>query len=89
MWSLSTFPTLKVLLIYLTLITLDDGLQWMDTTLAAGKKVDFFTDEFRCPVFVRDVVKVVLLLIANLTAGLSSTRMMASTLYSYVQYTSE
>ncbi|BBM97049.1 hypothetical protein MPTK1_1g02650 [Marchantia polymorpha subsp. ruderalis] len=42
--------------------------QWMDTTLAAGKKVDFFTDEFRCPVFVRDVVKVVLLLIANLTA---------------------
>ncbi|KAG6548446.1 hypothetical protein Mapa_009933 [Marchantia paleacea] len=42
--------------------------QWIDTTLAAGKKVDFFTDEFRCPVYVRDIVKVVLLLIANLTA---------------------
>ncbi|KAL2651191.1 hypothetical protein R1flu_019319 [Riccia fluitans] len=42
--------------------------QWIDTTLSSGKKTDFFSDEFRCPVYVKDVVKVILLLIANLTA---------------------
>ncbi|KAL3700515.1 hypothetical protein R1sor_018537 [Riccia sorocarpa] len=42
--------------------------QWIDSTLSSGRETDFFEDEFRCPVYVKDVVKVILLLIANLTA---------------------
>ncbi|KAL2892275.1 Methionine adenosyltransferase 2 subunit beta, partial [Bienertia sinuspersici] len=33
---------------------------WMDGILSKGNKVDFFYDEFRCPVYVKDVVAVIL-----------------------------
>ncbi|KAJ8450192.1 hypothetical protein Cgig2_033386 [Carnegiea gigantea] len=34
-------------------------IQWIDSVLAKGNKVDFFYDEFRCPVYVKDVVAVI------------------------------
>ncbi|CAN1308660.1 Methionine adenosyltransferase 2 subunit beta [Linum perenne] len=34
--------------------------QWMDGVLSKGEAVDFFHDEFRCPVYVKDVVTVIL-----------------------------
>ncbi|XP_058223741.1 uncharacterized protein LOC131333300 [Rhododendron vialii] len=37
-------------------------IQWMDSVLSKGDKMEFFHDEFRCPVFVKDVVTVILLL---------------------------
>ncbi|CAM6112623.1 unnamed protein product [Calypogeia fissa] len=40
-------------------------IQWIDSTLASGTKTDFFSDEFRCPVYVKDVIKVVVLIMIN------------------------
>lgn len=34
-------------------------IQWMDSALAKGEPLDFFHDEFRCPVFVKDLVAVI------------------------------
>ncbi|KAL3381299.1 hypothetical protein AABB24_001433 [Solanum stoloniferum] len=33
--------------------------QWMDSVLAKGEAMDFFHDEFRCPVYVKDLVTIV------------------------------
>ncbi|KAF9602597.1 hypothetical protein IFM89_030203 [Coptis chinensis] len=38
-------------------------IQWIDGVLSKGVKVDFFYDEFRCPVYVKDVVAIILALI--------------------------
>ncbi|KNA15035.1 hypothetical protein SOVF_101900 [Spinacia oleracea] len=40
-------------------------IQWIDGVLSKGNKVDIFYDEFRCPVFVKDVVAVILALITK------------------------
>ncbi|PSS24356.1 Methionine adenosyltransferase 2 subunit beta like [Actinidia chinensis var. chinensis] len=37
-------------------------IQWMDSVLSKGDKMEFFHDEFRCPVYVKDVVTVILTL---------------------------
>ncbi|KAI8545178.1 hypothetical protein RHMOL_Rhmol07G0021500 [Rhododendron molle] len=37
-------------------------IQWIDSVLSKGDKMEFFHDEFRCPVFVKDVVTIILLL---------------------------
>ncbi|XP_010934852.1 uncharacterized protein [Elaeis guineensis] len=37
--------------------------QWIDSVLSPGKEVEFFHDEFRCPVYVKDMVNVILTLI--------------------------
>ncbi|KAK4382111.1 dTDP-4-dehydrorhamnose reductase [Sesamum angolense] len=37
-------------------------IQWMDGVLAKGEALDFFHDEFRCPVFVKDLVAVIQIL---------------------------
>ncbi|KAM7261244.1 hypothetical protein ACFE04_026719 [Oxalis oulophora] len=37
-------------------------IQWIDSVLSKGAPVDFFHDEFRCPVYVKDVVAVILTL---------------------------
>lgn len=37
-------------------------IQWIDSVLSKGEKVEFFHDECRCPVYVRDVVKIILAL---------------------------
>lgn len=33
--------------------------QWMDNVLAKGEAMDFFHDEFRCPVYVKDLVTII------------------------------
>lgn len=38
-------------------------MQWIDGALSRGEKVEFFHDEFRCPVYVMDVVTIILALI--------------------------
>ncbi|XP_073125696.1 uncharacterized protein [Henckelia pumila] len=38
-------------------------IQWMDSVLAKGEALDFFHDEFRCPVYVKDLVNVMRILI--------------------------
>ncbi|KAL0002530.1 hypothetical protein SO802_016311 [Lithocarpus litseifolius] len=37
-------------------------IQWIDGVLSKGEKMDFFHDEFRCPVYVKDVVAIILAL---------------------------
>ncbi|KAK3194852.1 hypothetical protein Dsin_026162 [Dipteronia sinensis] len=37
-------------------------IQWIDGVLSKGDKVDFFHDEYRCPVYVKDIVTVILTL---------------------------
>ncbi|OMP00503.1 dTDP-4-dehydrorhamnose reductase [Corchorus olitorius] len=37
--------------------------QWMDGVLSKGDKVEFFYDEYRCPVYVKDIVTIILTLI--------------------------
>ncbi|KAL2251728.1 UNVERIFIED_CONTAM: dTDP-4-dehydrorhamnose reductase [Sesamum indicum] len=37
-------------------------IQWMDGVLAKGEALDFFHDEFRCPVFVKDLIAVIQIL---------------------------
>ncbi|KAL8028240.1 hypothetical protein ABFX02_14G145600 [Erythranthe guttata] len=34
-------------------------IQWMDGALAKGETMNFFNDEFRCPVFVKDLVSII------------------------------
>ncbi|KAK4788695.1 hypothetical protein SAY86_020014 [Trapa natans] len=34
-------------------------IQWIDSVLLKGDNVEFFDDEFRCPVYVKDVVKII------------------------------
>lgn len=36
--------------------------QWMDSVLAKGEAMDFFHDEFRCPVYVKDLVTIIWIL---------------------------
>nr|GEY30716.1 methionine adenosyltransferase 2 subunit beta [Tanacetum cinerariifolium] len=37
-------------------------IQWIDSVLAKGQQTDFFHDEFRCPVYVKDVVNIIQIL---------------------------
>lgn len=37
-------------------------IQWIDSVLSRGDEVEFFHDEFRCPVYVKDVVDAILAL---------------------------
>ncbi|KAJ1392608.1 RmlD-like substrate binding domain [Sesbania bispinosa] len=37
-------------------------IQWIDGTLAKREKVEFFHDEFRCPIYVKDLVAIILAL---------------------------
>ncbi|MQM08511.1 hypothetical protein Taro_041367 [Colocasia esculenta] len=38
-------------------------IQWIDSMLSRGQEVEFFYDEFRCPIYVKDLVNVILTLI--------------------------
>uniref|UniRef100_A0A0D6QR03 RmlD-like substrate binding domain-containing protein n=1 Tax=Araucaria cunninghamii TaxID=56994 RepID=A0A0D6QR03_ARACU len=44
-------------------------IQWIDGVLSSAKEVQFFHDEFRCPVFVKDVVNVIESLIRKWNSG--------------------
>ncbi|KAG0454123.1 hypothetical protein HPP92_025427 [Vanilla planifolia] len=43
--------------------------QWIDSVLSRGAAVQFFHDEFRCPVYVKDVVNVILALMRKWISG--------------------
>ena len=44
-------------------------MQWIDGALAKGEKVQFFHDEFRCPIFVKDLVNVIMALTSQWLSG--------------------
>ncbi|KAH9604450.1 hypothetical protein KSS87_020221 [Heliosperma pusillum] len=44
-------------------------IQWIDGVLSKGDKVDFFYDEFRCPIYVKDVVVIILALTTRWVTG--------------------
>lgn len=52
---------------------LDIWMQWMDGVLSQGQHVEFFNDEFRCPVYVKDMVDVILSLTKTWLSGMSLT----------------
>lgn len=45
-------------------------MQWIDGVLSSGQEVEFFHDEFRCPVYVKDMVNVILTLIKKWITGI-------------------
>ncbi|KAK7854079.1 hypothetical protein CFP56_033806, partial [Quercus suber] len=47
---------------WLTCSKIASNLGWIDGVLSKGEKMDFFHDEFRCPVYVKDVVAIILAL---------------------------
>lgn len=46
-------------------------MQWMDGVLSKGEKGEFFHDEFRCPVYVKDVVSIIIALTSRWVSGIS------------------
>ncbi|XP_047082930.1 methionine adenosyltransferase 2 subunit beta [Lolium rigidum] len=60
----SNYAILRSSIIYgpQTISPVDKSLpiQWMNDVLSQGKEVNFFNDEYRCPVYVKDMVDVIL-----------------------------
>jgi dTDP-4-dehydrorhamnose reductase len=44
-------------------------IQWIDSSLKKGDTVDFFHDEFRCPIYVKDLVNITFKLIDRWVSG--------------------
>ncbi|XP_038682267.1 methionine adenosyltransferase 2 subunit beta isoform X1 [Tripterygium wilfordii] len=51
-------------------------IQWIDSVLSKGEAVEFFYDEFRCPVYVKDVVAIILKLSNNWISEAKQTRLL-------------
>lgn len=45
------------------------SMQWIDSALKQGQEVEFFHDEFRCPVYVKDVANVIIALSKKWISG--------------------
>ena len=45
-------------------------MQWIDGVLSKGEKMDFFHDEFDCPVYVKDVVAIIRALTSRWISGI-------------------
>lgn len=45
-------------------------MQWIDGALAKREKVEFFHDEFRCPIYVKDLVTIILALTSQWISGI-------------------
>ncbi|KAK1403745.1 methionine adenosyltransferase 2 subunit beta-like [Heracleum sosnowskyi] len=45
--------------------------QWLDSLLAKGREVEFCHDEFRCPIFIKDVVTIIQTLTSRWVSGLA------------------
>lgn len=45
-------------------------MQWIDGALAKSEKVEFFHDEFRCPIYVKDLVIIILALTGQWISGI-------------------
>ncbi|XP_072969159.1 uncharacterized protein [Typha angustifolia] len=60
----SNYAILRSSIIYgpqtISPVTKSLPIQWIDSVLSQGQEVDFFHDEFRCPVYVKDMVNVIL-----------------------------
>ncbi|KAK3159533.1 hypothetical protein QOZ80_2AG0151240 [Eleusine coracana subsp. coracana] len=60
----SNYSILRSSIIYgpqtISPVTKSLPIQWMDSVLSQGQQVDFFNDEFRCPVYVKDMVDVIM-----------------------------
>ncbi|KAK8963197.1 hypothetical protein KSP40_PGU012977 [Platanthera guangdongensis] len=65
----SNFVILRCSIIYgpqtISPVTKSLPIQWINSVLSCGKEVEFFHDEFRCPVYVKDVVSVISTLTKN------------------------
>ena len=46
-------------------------MQWIDGVLSKGEPIEFFHDEFRCPVYVKDVVEIILSLTNKWISGIT------------------
>ncbi|KAL5718403.1 hypothetical protein ACHQM5_011308 [Ranunculus cassubicifolius] len=61
-----SFAILRSSIIYgpqtISPVTKSLPVQWMDSVLSKGDDIEFFHDEFRCPVYVKDVVAVIVAL---------------------------
>ncbi|XP_059076112.1 uncharacterized protein LOC131076663 isoform X1 [Cryptomeria japonica] len=44
-------------------------IQWIDSVLSSDKEVEFFSDEFRCPIYVKDIINVIESLIRKWDSG--------------------
>uniref|UniRef100_A0A7C9EWI4 RmlD-like substrate binding domain-containing protein n=1 Tax=Opuntia streptacantha TaxID=393608 RepID=A0A7C9EWI4_OPUST len=60
-------------------------IQWIDSVLAKGNKVDFFYDEFRCPVYVKDVVTVIQVLATRWVTGRSGCEISSRYIHGHQQ----
>ncbi|CAL9194912.1 unnamed protein product [Musa hybrid cultivar] len=62
----SNYAILRSSIIYgpqtISPVTKSLPIQWIDSALKQGQEVEFFHDEFRCPVYVKDVVNVIIAL---------------------------
>ncbi|PKA53211.1 hypothetical protein AXF42_Ash009941 [Apostasia shenzhenica] len=62
----SNFIVLRSSIIYgtqtISPVTKSLPIQWIDKVLSCGEEVEVFHDEFRCPIYVKDVVNVILAL---------------------------
>lgn len=45
-------------------------MQWLDSLLAKGREVEFCRDEFRCPIYIKDVITIIQTLISRWMSGL-------------------
>lgn len=45
-------------------------MQWIDGALSKREKVEFFHDEFRCPIYVKDLVTIILALTGQWISGI-------------------
>lgn len=60
-----------IIILYLTdeLTPNTQLMQWIDGVLSKGEKMEFFHDEFRCPVYVKDVVTIIQVLTSRWMSG--------------------
>ncbi|XP_020680198.1 methionine adenosyltransferase 2 subunit beta [Dendrobium catenatum] len=71
----SNFAILRSSIIYgpqtLSPVSKSLPIQWIDSILSRSEEIEFFHDEFRCPVYVKDVVNVILALTKKWISGMS------------------
>lgn len=59
-------------------------MQWMDGVLKKAEETQFFFDEYRCPIYVKDLVAILQALIAKWFSGLIYFKISAWKMYSLI-----